>query len=211
MGWANPTVVPAEAGTSPLAPRPQPRRSRGGGNLTFYSAATSPWPHTSTPSFPRRREPHLLLCGHLAMAQHHNPVVPAEAGTSPSTLRPPRHGPTPQPRRSRGGGNLTFYSAATSPWPHTSTPSFPRRREPPPLPKVAVKIPPPWVALLNQSELPRTVPFLQSLLPCDGTRHGVVHFKPDEPVYVVMGCMPWSEALLVLPYPLQEVGGDTDV
>ena len=116
-------------GASPVPARPEGTRrvaphaqvpSPSGGRLGWGSAP--PLPLTPTPSFPRRREPPplrrpfaLSLSKGLPRARYGGPHSPS------------RHSCEGRNPEARGRG------ASPLPFPLTPTPSFPRRREPPPL------------------------------------------------------------------------------
>ena len=76
---------------------------------------------------------------------------------------------------------------------------------------VEVEVVPRRIGLLDESDFPGTLPFLESVLAGDGGFHSGVSLVPDEAVYVVSLGESVGEVILVLPDALDEVGGDACV
>ena len=65
--------------------------------------------------------------------------------------------------------------------------------------------------MLDEVDFPGAAPFLEPALAGDGGFHGGVGLVPDEAVYAVLPGEAVHEVVPVLPYALNEVGGDADV
>src|SRR5579862_7353760 len=76
---------------------------------------------------------------------------------------------------------------------------------------LGIEIPPIWIALLDQLELPEAVPFLDLLLARDGGHRFAVDLVPHEVFHPIFVGEPVYEALAVLVDPFRKIGRDTDV
>ena len=77
--------------------------------------------------------------------------------------------------------------------------------------KAHPKVLPVRVGLLDQVDLPLSVPVLELLFARDRGDHVAVHFKPDQPLDAVPFCKPRHGTFAVLPKPGQKVGRDANV
>ena len=73
------------------------------------------------------------------------------------------------------------------------------------------KVFPVRVGLLDQVDLPLSVPVLELLFARDRGDHVAVHFKPDQPLDVVPFCKPRIGTFAVLPKPGHKVGRNANV
>jgi hypothetical protein len=76
---------------------------------------------------------------------------------------------------------------------------------------VFIQITPCRIEFLNQLYLPATLLFLELLFARYGAFHGVVCFKPDMPLHVVLAREPRNAAVLVIPHPAAKIAGDANV
>ena len=84
-------------------------------------------------------------------------------------------------------------------------PSFPLSRESI-LRTFVVQVGPIWISLLNQFNLPRSVPLLEGFLPRDSALHSLVYLIPDQLVNTITLCETFYQVILVLPDSLGEIG-----
>ena len=74
-----------------------------------------------------------------------------------------------------------------------------------------IQVSPCRVTLLNQLDLPCSIPFLDRLFSQDGAFHGFMNLVPNQPVNTVTFRESFHQTILVLPEPLNEIRCDTDV
>ena len=74
-----------------------------------------------------------------------------------------------------------------------------------------VQVQPTRIVFLYQTELPSLLPFLDRLLSCNGTFHGVMAFIPDQRMYAVTLRESLYQIVLVLPDSLDKIGGDSNI
>ena len=77
--------------------------------------------------------------------------------------------------------------------------------------KAHPKVLPMRVGLLDQVDLPLSMPVLELLFARDRGDHVTVHFKPDQPLDAMLLCKPRQGAFAVLPKPSHKVGRDANV
>ena len=77
--------------------------------------------------------------------------------------------------------------------------------------KAHPKVLPVRVGLLDQVDLPLSVPVLELLFARDRSDHIAVHFKPDQPLDAVPLGKSRQDAFAVLPKPGHKVGRDANV
>ena len=77
--------------------------------------------------------------------------------------------------------------------------------------KAHPKVLPMRVGLLDQVDLPLSVPVLELLFSRDRGDHVTVHFKPGQPLDAMLLCKPRHGAFAVLPKPSNKVGCDANV
>ena len=77
--------------------------------------------------------------------------------------------------------------------------------------QLVVEVQPRVVGLLYQFELPASAPFFERLFPADCAVHAVMGFVPNELIDTVLAGESPKLTGLVLPYPLDEVGGHAGV
>ena len=70
---------------------------------------------------------------------------------------------------------------------------------------LAITVSPGRVALLDQFDLPRALPFLDPLLPCNRADHRLVNLEPDQPGHSVALGETFDDTIPVLPHARHEV------
>ena len=74
-----------------------------------------------------------------------------------------------------------------------------------------IQVSPCRVTLLNQLDLPCSIPFLDRLFSQDGAFHGFVNLVPNQPVNTITFRESFHQTILVLPEPLNKIRCDTDI
>ena len=73
------------------------------------------------------------------------------------------------------------------------------------------KVSPLWVHVIDQIDLPRSVPALELLFAGNGRDHITEHFEMDQAVDGILGSEPRKRAVSVLPHPAKQARGHADI